>query len=249
MIAGSLLFLVGCSDSQSSGDEDGSTPAAETAPALTSRNLASELAAAQADVGSAHVEATLEAAGQNGTMSGDVDGLGNLDEGAIDMALELGGQKIQLILVDGVLYVEGLGLNSSPAKPWLKLDVSNPNNPLSQFLALANPANFTAYFEGVTRVKDLGAETVDGVQAQHYAVTVDTAKMIAANPAFKGQDVSSLGLPTALTSDVYVDSDNLPIEISVAMDGVANFEAHFSSYGEPVDISAPPANQVSDFSL
>lgn len=249
MIAASLLFLVGCSDSQSSDEEDGSTPAAQAAPALTSQNLVAELTAAQADAGSAHIEATIEAAGQNGTMSGDVDRLGDLDEVALDMALDLGGQELQLILVDKALYVEGVGLASDPAKPWLKLDVSDPDNPFSRILDAANPGNFTAYLEGVTRVKDLGTDTVDGVQAQHYAVTVDTAKMIAANPAFEGQDVSSLGLPAAVTSDLYVDSDNLPVELSVAMGGVANFEAHFSDYGEPVDIAAPPADQVSDFGM
>ncbi len=47
---------------------------------------------------------------------------------------------------------------------------------------------------------------------------------------------------------MYVDSDNLPRKMSVSLGSAASFEANFSKYGEQVDIEAPPAGQVSEFS-
>lgn len=250
MIAAGLMFgLVGCSDSGGSDSTGASNAPAQAAPALTAKNFASELTAAQADAGSAHIEATIKAAGQTGTIAGDVDNLGDLENVAMDISLDMAGQQLQMVLAQKELYIQGVGLATDPAKPWVKLDISDPNNPFSQILDASNPANFTAYLEGVTRFDDKGTETVDGVETRHYIVTVDTAKMLAANPAFKGQDVSSLGLPDEVTSEVYVDSANLPIEIVISMGSIANVEAHFSKYGDPVDVKAPPANQVSEFSL
>ena len=250
MIAAGLVFgLVGCSDSGSSESSDGSDAPSQAAPALTKANFASELTTAQADAGSAHIEATIAAAGQTGTMSGDVDGLGDAGKLALDMSLDLGGKQLQMVQVDKALYVKGVGLNSDPAKPWVKLDISDEHNPFSRVLDTVNPANFTAYFKEVTRFQDKGTATVNGEESHHYTVTVNAAKMLAANPAFKGQDVASLGLPDQITSDVYVNDDNLPVQISVAMGSVATFKANFSHYGDPVEIKAPPADQVSEFSL
>jgi hypothetical protein len=48
---------------------------------------------------------------------------------------------------------------------------------------------------------------------------------------------------------VYVDDDNLPVEIKVDLAAAGAFEVHFSDYGKDVSIKAPPADQVSDVDL
>lgn len=254
LAAGFALVLAGCSDSEEvvTGDQtsaEQTTTAAPSPPVLTKENFATKLAAAQAEAGSAHFEATIEVSGQTGDMSGDVDNLGDVENMAMDMAMDIGGQQLEIVLVDKALYIKGAAMSAEPGKPWIKVDISDPNNPVSQLFQATNPSNFTAYLEGVTSFEDNGPESVNGVETRHYTVTVDTAKMLKANPAFKGQDVSSLGLPAEVTSEVYVDSNNLPIKMSVGMGSAGTFEASFSKYGEPADIEAPPANQVSEFSL
>jgi hypothetical protein len=248
LLAVGLMFgLVACNDnggSSATGLADQQGPAA-----LTKDNLASSIVAAQAKAGTAHIEATITAAGQPGSISADVKGLGDLNTVAMDMSAKLAGTSMRLLVVDNVLYVKSAALNSDPSKPWLKVSLGDTSNPLSKIFDSANPANFTAYLRGITKFRDEGLQTVDGVQTRHYSVTVDTAKMLAGNPVLKGQDMSSLGLPGQLTSDVYVNSDNLPVKMSVTMGSAASLEAHFSKYGEPVDIQAPPADQVSKFSL
>ena len=64
-----------------------------------------------------------------------------------------------------------------------------------------------------------------------------------------GGMLASLGLPKSLTSEVYVDDNNLPVEIKVDLAAAGAFEVHFSDYGKDVTIEAPPAGQVSSFDL
>ncbi len=242
-----LIGLAGCGGGSAT---DAKAPAQKpsAAAALTKGNFADEVRAAQAGAGSAHVEATVESQGQTLKLSGDVAHLDTPQAPAFDFSADVGSQKIQLRAVDKVLYVAGVGIPGS-GKKWIKIDVSDSTNPIGQIFQAANPGNFASYLDGATTFKDKGEQTVDGVATRHYSVTVDTATMLKSNPVFKGQDVSKLGLPESLTSDVYVDSANLPIEIKVDLAAAGAFEAHFSDYGKTVSITAPPKNQVGRFSL
>ncbi|MEP6665898.1 MAG: LppX_LprAFG lipoprotein [Nocardioidaceae bacterium] len=246
LAAGLLVSLTACnSDDQT----DGSASDASHAAALTKQSFAQSVMAAQADAKSAHVEATVEAQGQKLKLSGDIAGLDHPSSTSMDLAADFGGQHLQLLALDKVLYVRGDGLSGSKGKPWLKIDLSDPNNPMSQIFDAANPGNFAAYLNGITAFDAKGKQTVDGVQAQHYSVTVDTAKMMAANPVFKGQDAATFGLPDQVTSQVYVDGDNRPVAMNVDLGSTGAFEVHFSDYGKSVSVQAPPASEVGDFSL
>lgn len=247
LVVGLMLGLVACNGT---GSSTASGLANDQGPApLTKDNLASSLVRAQAKAGTAHIEATIKAAGQAGSISADVKGLSDSNTLAMDVSAKLAGTQMQLVVVDQVLYVKAAGFSTDPSRPWLKVSMNKSSNPLAQAFDSANPANFTSYLKGITKFTDKGLVTVDGVQTRHYVVTVDTAKMLVGNPAFQGQSTSSPRLPGRLTSDVYVNTDNLPVKMSVSMGSVVAFEAHFSKYGEPVDIKAPPPDQVSKFSL
>jgi hypothetical protein len=246
-----LATTAACNDS-SSGDGAGATTATQredAAATLTKDNFADEIRAAQAAARTAHVEATVESQGQSLRLAGDVDGLDTPQTPAFDFTADAGSQKLQMIVVDQVLYVTGEGLTGSGGKKWVKIDLKDSTNPLGQIFEAANPGNFAAYLEGVTTFEDKGSDTVDGVQTHHYDVTVDTATMLKSNPVFKGRDVSQLGLPEAITSEVYVDADNRPIEIKVDLAAAGAFEAHVSDYGKQVDVTAPPSDQVGTLDL
>lgn len=227
-------------DDQSS-SQDGAT--------LTKANFTQQLTAAQQQVGSAHVEATLDFSGQQGTVSGDFAGFGGLGDLMMDTTVDVAGQHLSLLVVDSTVYLRGAGLSSDPSKPWVRVDLDDPKNPLSSLLDSADPANFSAYLEGVQDLESRGAETVDGVQTQHYTATIDTDTMLKANSMFGGQDAASLHMPAQITTDVWVDDKNLPVEVAVSLGDAGSLEAHFSQYGEPVSVQAPPAGQVTEFSL
>ncbi|MBA2560961.1 MAG: LppX_LprAFG lipoprotein [Propionibacteriales bacterium] len=246
--AAMVVSLSACASDNSSTEHPGSDTKAADAT-LTKANFSQTVAAAQKEVESAHMVATIEAAGSSGAISGDFTGFSDIASMSMDMQLKLAGKQIQMRLVDKTLYLSGAGISSDKSKPWVKIDLNDPNNPLASLMDTANPQSFTSYLQAVETLDDKGTETVDGVQAHHYVLTVDTAKALAANPALKGQDMSKLGLPAEITTDVWLNDDDLPVKMSVPLGKVASFEAHFSKYGEPVSVEAPPADQVGDFSF
>lgn len=253
------LASAGCSDDGGQGDggqaasptssessaADASTTSEE--PALTKKNFAAKIMAAQAEAKTAHLEVTVEAQGQRLTMSGDVDGLDKPATASSDITASVGQQQFRLITVDQTFYIRGDGLPTRAGKPWLRIDVSDPSNPLKRAFDAANPGNFGAYLQGVIRFAHKGETEVDGTPAHRYSLTVDTAKMVAANPTFRGQNPQTLGLPASITSDVYVDDANRLLSMRVELGSLGAFQAHFSDYGEDVSISAPPPGQVADF--
>lgn len=252
----------GCSDSNPSSNADtgsggGGTstspteesPTQESLPAtLTKDNFAEEVSAAQAKANSAHVDSTVEVQGQQFNIVGDITGFGTPENVQMQIQADIGGQSLELRAVDKVIFIKSPQLAQS-GKEWVKIDGSDPNNPLAQIFDSANPGNFTAYLQGVTAFEDKGAETIDGVETRHYTLAVDTAKMLQSNPMFKGQDVSSLGLPEELTSEVNLDSENRPVRIQTDLGTSGSFEATFSDYGKEVSVEAPDPSTVGEFSL
>jgi hypothetical protein len=247
LAAGLLTALTACSADHKA--DDSSSATASRAAALTEDNFAQSVVAGQSEARSAHVEATVDAQGQTLTLSGDIAGLDHLATTSMDLTARFGDRQLQLLVKDKALYVKGDGLSVSKGKPWLKIDLSDRTNPLGQIFQAANPSNFAAYLNGITKFEDKGSVTIDGVKVRHYAVTVDTAKMLAANPVFKGQDAATLGLPDQVTSDVYVDSESRPVMMKVDLGSTGAFEVHFSDYGKSVSVQAPPAKAVQEFSL
>ena len=200
---------------------------------------------------SAHMEASVDisAGGQSMTMSmsGDYASGGDPADMVMDMSVEVAGQQMQMKVVDQSLYMKGPGMGGSAAKPWVQVDLDDPNNPFGSLYETANPQSFTDFFAGAQSLKDLGTETVDGVETTHYAVTVSTKKMLAGNKQFEGMDPDTMGLPKQIKINAWLNSDQLPVKIVVPFAGLGSFEAHFSEYGEPVQVQAPPAKLVSQY--
>ncbi len=247
---GVAAVLTGCGDGNAEDQPPSlSEESSLSGPAVLSESsFADDVVAAQADAGSAHVEATIDVAGQAFQMSGDVAGLGTPDRTQMDVAARVDGRDLQLLIVERVLYLKGEGF-APQGKEWLKIDLSDPSNPLAQIFDAANPANFTAFLEGVATFEDRGIETVDGVETRHYDVTVDTAKMLESNPVFKGQDAATLGLPDELTTQAYIDGDNRPIRLTVDLESTGSLDVHFSDYGKDVSVAAPDPSTVGEFRL
>ena len=92
------------------------------------------------------------------------------------------------------------------------------------------------------------SESVDGVEARHYQVTVDTAKSLKASGLDKigGLPLKELlkSMPKQTTSDLWLDSDNLIVKMTSDATASSTYEIHYSSWGKSVHVSAPPASQV-----
>jgi hypothetical protein len=263
-----LTSLSACGDDSSpaatsTGSPSSSTPESSLSPdeaeaqakALSAAKFQEAVAKAQSQKQgqSAHLEAIFEMSygGQSMdmTMSGDYAGGADPDDAVMDMSINVSGQQMQLMVVDKSLYMKGPGLSASPGKPWVQVDLDDPNSPFASIYESANPRSFTEYFAGAKRLEDLGKETIDGVETTHYAVTVSTKKMLEGNKQFAGMNPSLLGFPKQIRINAWLNADQLPIKMVVPFGELGSFEAHFSKYGEPVHVVAPPAKLVSQYGV
>ena len=157
----------------------------------------------------------------------------------------LGGQAIELRLVDKVLY---MNMGQMTNNKFVSYDLSDKNNlppGMDQLTSTLNPlAAFDSLEEGVQSVVLVGDEEVNGEQLAHYKVTVDSSKLDQLK-----QLPTQADLPKTVTYDIWLDDQNRirKITMSTDMDSAPmTSEVEFSNWGEPVDIAAPPASEVVD---
>jgi hypothetical protein len=230
-----LAFTAGCGGSGGTATESSD---------LTKANFASEVSKAQVDAQTAHLEAKLDASGQKLSMSGDMDMTKN--DVAFDLSLTGGplGGGAQFILVDKVIYLKMAQLTKDK---FVKIDIGKSNDPAAkmfeQMLGQLDPSKTFKAFDAVTQLQEKGTQEIDGVETTQYAVTVDTQR------ALKAQGMASQvpqgQMPKTIVYDVWVDGDNLVRKLRMNVQGNA-VDMTLSQWGEPVDISAPPAGQTTD---
>ena len=104
--------------------------------------------------------------------------------------------------------------------------------------ASLDPKKQQAAFEAaVTEFKQSGkAETLDGVQATPYVITLDPSK---------APDTFGTTTTTPLTFTYFIGPDNLPRKMVYDVKS-GEFVATYTDWGEPVDIKAPPSDKVVD---
>lgn len=223
---------------------------------LTKVDFASAMSKSTSTARSVHMTIDVSAMGHSFTMNGDVSMNGASDSGtvadtlrqsAMSMTMDIPGTgTVEMRLVDGVMYMNAGALDTGgdSAKPWVKVDLTDPSNPFGSMLdqvGSMSPSQLTKMFRSISTLKNLGADSVDGVPATHYTVSVDTAKVAGLMGLSGASGLSSL--PKSLTYNVWIDNLSRPIKMSATFSGVS-MEMRFSKWNEPVHVVAPPASQV-----
>lgn len=169
---------------------------------------------------------------------------------------------LRMLLVDGRVYVrlpDGLAGALGSAKPWSAVDVTG-SNPLAESLgsetSAAGQADPTRLVQQIARagaITRVTAESLAGTPTTHYAITVDVAELAAtAGTESQRAALSELDVRT-MPFDLWVDGDGLPARIVSQLayadpisDGSEKVDltADYTRWGEPVAITAPPADQV-----
>jgi len=236
------LVVAGCG---SASDVQGSQGAT-----LTKENFGAAMASATSQARSVHMTGNFAVQGQHLTLTADesLNG-GSLKDVAAALKVNISGAgAVEVRIVSGVVYINAgaLGLPGSSDKPWIKVDLTDPSNPVGAAfskIAAMNPAELMKAFQAVSTLTKLGAETVDGVQTTHYRVTVDTSKVATMFGMPPGAGMASM--PKTLTSNVWVDGTSRPVKVAMSYP-TGTMEMHFSKWGEPVHVVAPPASQVKE---
>jgi hypothetical protein len=169
---------------------------------------------------------------------------------------------IQMVYLDKAIYVKVPPQLSqrSGGKPWGKIDLAqmgqqsgfNLDSLLSQSQQ-ANPAEQTKMFTASKDARKVGEETINGVETTHYTGSITVAeamsKLSAQNRAQLEKVYKEIGA-TKINFDLWADDQQLPrkltTKIPTQQTGNLTVTMVYQDYGKPVNVSAPPADQVGD---
>ncbi|MBS2965476.1 LppX_LprAFG lipoprotein [Actinocrinis puniceicyclus] len=263
-----LAAIAGCTGSGGSSNTGGSaagggggggSSAAQLSPAAF---IKAALTKASNDK-TVRVTGTIDTGAGSGTLSSQE----QFDPLAMSMTMHLPSVDMSEILVGNTIYMKMPQFSAMlGGKPWAKIDLSSMGalgSSLQSLLSSAKNIDPAQQLQPLLASGDLhkvGTETVDGVQAVHYAGTVDPATALDGSAAATNLTpaqiaqlkslMKSSGVTTE-TIDVWVSSDGLPVRETVSANtsaGATKVDMHLSDWGKPVSISAPPADQVGDIS-
>ncbi|RFS86137.1 LppX_LprAFG lipoprotein [Actinomadura spongiicola] len=181
-------------------------------------------------------------------------------------AQSMGG--MQYVLVDRTMYMKipmlsQLGAGTGAAnKPWLKISLDelgqrsgmNIDELLKQSQQM-DPVQNTKMLTASKDAREVGKETIGGVETTHYTGTYQMEDAIAKLTPEQQQAVrknySELGMGT-MSFDLWVDDEQLPRKLAMkspqTAQGAMSISMTYRDYGKPVVVTAPPANEVTDLS-
>ncbi|MFB4305665.1 LppX_LprAFG lipoprotein [Actinomadura sp. GTD37] len=152
-------------------------------------------------------------------------------------------------------------LGGGAAKPWIKISLDelgkksgmNIEQMLQQSRQL-DPVQNTKMLTASKDVREVGKETVNGVETTHYTGTYRMDDAIAKlspemQEAYR-KNATSSGMEN-MNFDLWVDGQQLPQQLKMksnqTSEGTLSMTMNYRDYGKPVDITEPPASEVTDF--
>lgn len=185
-----------------------------------------------------------------------------------DLPTDPASWRLEAIQDGDTVYV-GLPLldDKLPAgKTWIKGSAkelaAQSGSELGQLGSFADtdPRDAFAYLKAVSgSIETVGGESVRGVDTTHYRATIDMGKIESMLPAEQRQGLGSLdgmlgqARLGAIPLDVWLDAEQRVRKLELALElGSGSQQARASmamevyDYGEPLDVTLPPADQVVD---
>ncbi|MFJ9802303.1 hypothetical protein [Streptomyces wuyuanensis] len=233
------------------------------------------------DAKSAKVRMTMTMpAGLEGGGTMEMSGVQGWDPGVLDVTMKgsmlTAGDpdapsQVRMVMVDEAMFME-MGAKQAAemdGKRWMKLDLkaaaeASGDKALQKQITGSmenlnqDPAQQLALLLGSPNIKHIGAEKVDGVEAQHYKGTLTLQEMVDANKSFdvlSAEDreklvanVKKSGI-TGYDTEVWVNEDDYPVKMVVGMkmpQGTMKMTANYSDYGSAATVEAPPAKDTFD---
>ncbi|QES52518.1 hypothetical protein DEJ50_19305 [Streptomyces venezuelae] len=183
---------------------------------------------------------------------------------AVGMAMKMAnpekpGENVEIRLVDGAMYM------GAEAK-WLKFDLKSLDAKAGKSLdslakggnSAENPGDRANELLEAKDLKKAGEETIDGQKTTHLAgtVTLEQMKAAAASAAPEVRErreksvkqLETMGVQS-LTMDMWIGDNDRTKQFRMRGDsaqGPLDMTIKFTDYNQPVEITAPPADQVID---
>jgi hypothetical protein len=152
-------------------------------------------------------------------------------------------------------------LGGGSGKPWLKISLdelgkkSGMNiDELLQQSQQMDPVQNTKMLTASKDAREVGKETIDGVQTTHYTGTYRMSDAISKlSPETQEAYRKSLGTTgtQAMNFDLWVDGRQLPRQMTMksleSEGGTMTMTMKYRDFGKPVQLTEPPASEVTDF--
>ncbi|MER5934396.1 LppX_LprAFG lipoprotein [Streptomyces sp. NPDC002054] len=170
------------------------------------------------------------------------------------------GENVEIRLVDSAMYMGAEG-------QWLKFDLKSLDAKAGKSLdSLAkggtsraeNPGDRANELLAAKDLKKAGEETIDGQKTTHLVgtVTLEQMKAAAASAAPEVKERREKSVKTletqgikSMTMDMWIGDNDRPKQFRMRGDGAqgpVDVTIKFTDYNQPVEITAPPADQVVD---
>ncbi|KOV43736.1 hypothetical protein ADK98_20525 [Streptomyces sp. H036] len=174
---------------------------------------------------------------------------------AHDAVLKDGGDKpdARSIMIGDTVYTQ----MDKPfeGKTWMQMDLARDGKPGVRLNE--DPAEYLAMLLGQPKLTHVGAETTDGIEAQHYKGSFTNADLITADESTKVMEEKnrqylreSVKPVLAFEVDLWIGKDGYPVRVdssSTDKKGTSKTTAKFSEFGKVAPIQPPPADQVVTF--
>ncbi|MEU8796089.1 hypothetical protein [Spirillospora sp. NPDC048819] len=172
-----------------------------------------------------------------------------------------GGEQI---LLGSNIYIKLPSLpggGGSSGKPWIKMSLDEIGkkagvnfDKLLQQSQQMDPVQNTKLLTASKDAREVGKENVDGVETTHYTGTYRIEDAVAKLPP-ESQEMYRTGMAQTgmenMHFDLWVDDQQLPRKVALKSQGTAvgalNMTIKYHDFGKPVQITAPPESQVTDF--
>jgi hypothetical protein len=179
--------------------------------------------------------------------------------------------QIRMVWLNNAMYMD-MGAKAAKdmdGKRWMKLDLgaaaeASGDKALQKQMTGSlesmnqDPAQQLAMLLESPNLKHIGAEKIDGVEAQHYKGTLTLDEMVASNKSLKAlsekerkdllANMKKSGIK-GYDTEVWVNQDNYPVKMDIGMDspeGKVKIVASYSDYGTKATVQAPPAGDTFD---
>ena len=172
-----------------------------------------------------------------------------------------GNASIEEVVDGSTIYMRAPMLSglSGSKKPWIKVDASGLVGGATD-LGTTDPSAFLAYLESAGgKVTTVGKEDVRGTSTTHVRTSVDLADMAAKVGKGRSQKLlDQLGVDAkdfgSVPVDAWIGDDGYVRKVTLSYDtsklgtglgsGTSSVTIEMYDFNEPVDITIPPASQV-----
>lgn len=223
---------------------------------VSARTVEFDLTVSTSDVGSLSVNGTFDNESQLVSMSTDLSSL--LGLGDVPMPLGAGEVTVLVDGSEGVVYLDASVLGGFlPADAaWVSIDLGALAELSGQSLddlrgeLGIDPTEIARSLIDSDNATVVGMETIDGVEVEHYVVTVDLAEALASLPGSQiDPALADVELPDTVAFDVWVSADNqlrrIAFDTSVAGRSIS-MQLDMSASDEPADVELPAESEVFD---